>query len=77
MFQFLIDLDDDDLREETIQRRLFDSNARDATLVVVAGVHSLAFTRAATSLAEALSGNYPTPAMLLCREPDGYGVVAW
>jgi hypothetical protein len=56
LFQFLIDLDDVDVREETIQRRLFDSDARDATLVVVAEVHSLVFTRAATSLSEALSG---------------------
>jgi hypothetical protein len=56
LFQFVIDLDDVDLREETTQRRLFDSNARDATLVVVADVHSLAFTRAAASLAEAISG---------------------
>jgi hypothetical protein len=56
LFQFLIDLEDVDLRKETIQRRLFDSDARDATLVVVAEVHSLVFTRAATSLAEALSG---------------------
>lgn len=56
LFQFLIDVDDVDLREETVQAQLFDSNARDATLVVVADVHSLAFTRAATSLADALGG---------------------
>jgi len=56
LFQFLIDLDYVDVREETIQRRLFDSDARDATLVVVAEVRGLAFTRAATSLAGALSG---------------------
>lgn len=56
LFQFLIDVDDVDLREETIQAQLFDSNARDATVVVVADVHSLAFTRAATSLAEAIGG---------------------
>jgi hypothetical protein len=56
LFQFLIDLDDVDVREETIQRRLFDSDARDATLVVVAEVRGLAFTRAATSLAGVLSG---------------------
>jgi hypothetical protein len=56
LFQFLIDVDDVDLREEAIQARLFESTARDATVVVVADVHSLAFTRAATSLAEALGG---------------------
>jgi hypothetical protein len=56
LFQFLIDVDDVDLREETIQQQLFDSNARDATLVVVADVHSLAFTRGATSLADAIGG---------------------
>ena len=56
LFQFLIDVDDVDLREETIQQQLFDSDARDATVVVVADVHSLAFTRAATSLADALGG---------------------
>jgi hypothetical protein len=56
LFQFLIDVDDVDLREDTIQQQLFDSNARDATVVVVADVHSLAFTRAATSLADALGG---------------------
>ncbi|WP_297700079.1 hypothetical protein [Mycobacterium sp.] len=56
LFQFLIDVDDVDLREEGIQQRLFDSDARDATVVVVAEVHSLAFTRAATSLADALGG---------------------
>jgi len=56
VFQFVIDVDEVDLREEAIQRRLFDSDARDATVVVVADVHSLAFTRAATSLAEAVGG---------------------
>jgi len=56
LFQFLIDLDDVDLREESIQARLFGSDARDATVVVVADVHSLAFTRAAPSLAEAIGG---------------------
>ena len=56
LYQFLIDVDEVDLREETIQAQLFDSNARDATVIVVADVHSLAFTRAATSLAEALGG---------------------
>ena len=56
LFQFLIDVDDVDLREETIQGRLFDSKARDATVVVVADVHSLAFTRVAASLAEAIGG---------------------
>jgi hypothetical protein len=56
LFQFLIDVDDVDLREETIQQQLFDSDARDATVVVVADVHSLAFTRAATSLADAIGG---------------------
>jgi hypothetical protein len=56
LFKFLIDIDDVDLREETIQAQLFDSNARDATVFVVADVHSLSFTRAATSLADALGG---------------------
>lgn len=56
LFQFLIDVDAVDLREETIQQQLFDSNARDATIVVAADVHSLAFARAATSLAEAIGG---------------------
>lgn len=56
MFQFLIDVDDVDLREQTTQQQLFDSDARDATVLVVADVHSLAFTRAATSLADALGG---------------------
>jgi hypothetical protein len=56
LFQFLIDLDDVDLREETIQAQLFASNARDATVVVVADVHSVSFTRAASSLADALGG---------------------
>ena len=56
LFQFLIDVDDVDLREETIQARLFDGKARDATVVVVADVHSLAFTRSATSLAGAIGG---------------------
>lgn len=56
LFQFLIDVDDVDLREETIQQQLFDSDARDATVVVVADVHSLAFTRAVTSLADAVGG---------------------
>lgn len=56
LFQFLIDVEDVDLRQETIQQQLFDSKARDATIVVVADVHSLAFTRAAPSLAEALGG---------------------
>jgi hypothetical protein len=51
-----IDVDDVDLREETIQARLFDGKARDATVVVVADVHSLAFTRAAASLADAVGG---------------------
>ena len=45
-----------DLREEAIQAQLFDSDARDATVVVVADVHSLAFTRTATSLADAIGG---------------------
>ena len=53
---FLIDVDEVDLREEAIQAQLFDSDVRDATVVVVADVHSLAFTRAATSLAEAIGG---------------------
>lgn len=56
IFQFLIDVDDVDLREEAIQAQLFDSDARDAAIVVVADVHSLAFTRAATSLADAIGG---------------------
>jgi hypothetical protein len=56
LFQFLVDVDEVDLREEAIQAQLFDSDARDATVVVVADVHSLAFTRAATSLAEAIGG---------------------
>lgn len=56
LFQFVVDVDEVDLREETIQRRLFDSDAGDATVVVVADVHSLAFTRAASSLAEAVGG---------------------
>jgi hypothetical protein len=56
LFQFLIDVDDVDLREETIQARLFDGKARDATVVVVADVHSLAFTRVAASLADAVGG---------------------
>jgi hypothetical protein len=56
LFQFLIDVENVDLRQETIQQQLFDSKARDATIVVVADVHSLGFTRAATSLTEALSG---------------------
>ena len=56
LFQFLVDVDDVDLREEAIQARLFDSDARDATVMVVADVHSLVFTRAATSLAEAIGG---------------------
>ncbi len=56
LFQFLIDVDAVDLREETIQQQLFDSNARDATIVVAADVYSLAFARAATSLAEAIGG---------------------
>lgn len=56
LFQFLIDVDDVDLREEVIQAQLFDSTACDATVVVVADVHSLAFTRAATSLADAVGG---------------------
>ncbi len=56
LFQFLIDVDDVDLREDTIQTQLFDSDARDATVVVVADVHSLAFTRTATSLADAIGG---------------------
>ena len=30
LFQFLIDVDDVDLREDTIQQQLFDSNAREA-----------------------------------------------
>jgi hypothetical protein len=42
LFQFLIDVDDVDLREEAIQAQLFDSDACDATVVVVADVHSLA-----------------------------------
>jgi hypothetical protein len=33
LFQFLIDVDEVDLREETIQQQLFDSDARDATVV--------------------------------------------
>jgi hypothetical protein len=33
LFQFLIDVDDVDLREEAVQARLFDSDARDATLL--------------------------------------------
>jgi hypothetical protein len=53
LFQFLIDVDDVDLREETIQTQLFDSDARDATVVVVAEVRSSSFTRAATSFADA------------------------
>lgn len=56
VFQFVIDVDEVDLREEAIQRRLFGSDAGDATVVVVADVHSLAFTRAATGLAEAVGG---------------------
>lgn len=56
LFQFVVDVDEVDLREETIQRRLFDSDAGDAIVVVVADVHSLAFTRAASSLAEAVGG---------------------
>jgi hypothetical protein len=56
LFQFLVDVDEVDLREEAIQAQLFDSDARDAIVVVVADVHSLAFTRAATSLAEAIGG---------------------
>jgi hypothetical protein len=56
LFQFLVDVDDVDLREEAVQARLFDSDARDATVVVVADVHSLAFARAATSLADAVGG---------------------
>ena len=56
LFQFLIDVDHVDLREDTIQAQLCDSNARDATVVVVADVHSLAFTRAATRLADAIGG---------------------
>ncbi|MDT7596732.1 MAG: hypothetical protein QOJ06_2278 [Pseudonocardiales bacterium] len=56
LFQFLVDVDEVDLREEAIQAQLFDSDARDATVVVVADVHSLAFTRAATSLADAIGG---------------------
>jgi hypothetical protein len=56
LFQFLIDVDDVDLREEAVQAQLFDSDARDATVVIVADVHSLAFTRTATSLADAIGG---------------------
>ena len=56
LFQFLIDVDEVDLREEAVQAQLFDSDARDATVVVVADVHSLAFTRSATSLAGAIGG---------------------
>jgi hypothetical protein len=56
IFQFLIDIDDVDLREEAIQAQLFDSDARDAVVVVVADVHSLAFTRTATNLADAIGG---------------------
>jgi hypothetical protein len=40
LFQFVIDVEDVDLRQETIQQQLFDSKARDATIVVVADVHS-------------------------------------
>jgi hypothetical protein len=50
VFRFVIDVDEVDLREEAIQRRLFGCDAGDATVVVVADVHSLAFTRAATGL---------------------------
>jgi hypothetical protein len=56
LFQFLIDVDEVDLREEAVQAQLFDSDARDVTVVVVADVHSLAFTRSATSLAGAIGG---------------------
>jgi hypothetical protein len=56
VFRFVIDVDEVDLREEAIQRRLFGSDVGDATVVVVADVHSLAFTRAAAGLAEAVGG---------------------
>ena len=53
LFQFLIDLEDVDL-QETVQQ-LFDRKA-ECQRLVVADVHCLAFTRAATSLAEAIGG---------------------